>query len=258
MKILLQVSKNVLLYSYQTPTGEKGKNMSINRILLTESAKELFNLYLDEDSVDTLEAYYDAVVEANKEFNLTSITAKDEFVVKHLVDSLAGVPFIPENATLIDVGSGGGFPSFPIASVRRDVSVTALDSTAKKMNFVSSTARFLGVKNLKTVSGRAEEMKDLFGTFDTVCARAVSALPILLEICSPLIKVGGIMIAYKTDETELEISQNALKILNMTHKKSFSFNLPNGDRRCILVFEKTAPTPKQYPRQYGQIKKRPL
>ena len=232
--------------------------MSINRILLTESVKSLFNLTLDEDKVDTLEAYYDAVVEANKEFNLTAITGKDEFVVKHLIDSIAGVPFIPENAKLIDVGSGGGFPSFPIASVRSDVQVTALDSTAKKMNFVSSTARFLGVKNLKTVSGRAEEMKELFGTFDMVTARAVSALPILLEICSPLIKVGGLMMAYKTDESELELSQSALKALNMTHKNTFSFNLPNGDRRCILLFEKTASTPKQYPRQYGQIKKRPL
>ena len=232
--------------------------MSINRLLLTESAKSLFDLTLDEDCVDTLEAYYDAVIEANKEFNLTAITSKDEFVVKHLVDSLAGVPFIPENAKLIDVGSGGGFPSFPIASARRDVDVTALDSTAKKMNFVGGTARFLGVKNLKTVSGRAEEMKELFGTFDMVTARAVSALPILLEICSPLIKTGGLMMAYKTDESELEISQSALKILNMTHKNTFSFNLPNGDRRSILVFEKTAPTPKQYPRQYGQIKKRPL
>ena len=232
--------------------------MSINRILLTESVKSLFNLTLDEDKVDTLEAYYDAVVEANKEFNLTAITGKDEFVVKHLIDSIAGVPFIPENTKLIDVGSGGGFPSFPIASVRSDVEVTALDSTAKKMNFVSSTARFLGVKNLKAVSGRAEEMKDLFGTFDMVTARAVSALPILLEICSPLIKVGGLMMAYKTDESELELSQSALKALNMTHKNTFSFNLPNGDRRCILLFEKTASTPKQYPRQYGQIKKRPL
>ena len=232
--------------------------MSINRILLTESVKSLFDLTLDEDKVDTLEAYYDAVVEANKEFNLTAITGKDEFVVKHLIDSIAGVPFIPENAKLIDVGSGGGFPSFPIASVRSDVEVTALDSTAKKMNFVSSTARFLGVKNLKTVSGRAEEMKELFGTFDMVTARAVSALPILLEICSPLIKAGGLMMAYKTDESELELSQSALKALNMTHKNTFSFNLPNGDRRCILLFEKTAPTPKQYPRQYGQIKKRPL
>ena len=232
--------------------------MSINRILLTESVKSLFNLTLDEDKVDTLEAYYDAVVEANKEFNLTAITGKDEFVVKHLIDSIAGVPFIPENTKLIDVGSGGGFPSFPIASVRSDVEVTALDSTAKKMNFVGGTARFLGVKNLKTVSGRAEEMKELFGTFDMVTARAVSALPILLEICSPLIKVGGLMMAYKTDESELELSQSALKTLNMTHKNTFSFNLPNGDRRCILLFEKTAPTPKQYPRQYGQIKKRPL
>ncbi len=232
--------------------------MSINRLLLAENTKELFDLTLTEDMVDTLEAYYDAVIEANKEFNLTSITLKDEFVIKHLIDSLAGVPFIPENAKLIDVGSGGGFPSFPIAAVRSDVMVTALDSTAKKMNFVGGTARFLGVKNLTTVSGRAEEMKDLFGTFDVVTARAVSALPILLEICSPLIKVGGIMLAYKTDESELETSQNALKVLNMTHKKSFSFNLPGGDRRSILIFEKTASTPKQYPRQYGQIKKKPL
>ena len=232
--------------------------MSINRILLTESVKNLFDLSLDEDSVDTLEAYYDAVVEANKEFNLTAITAKDEFVIKHLIDSLAGVPFIPENAKVIDVGSGGGFPSFPVASVRKDITMTALDSTAKKMNFVGSTAKFLGVKNLKTVVGRAEEMKDLFGAFDVVTARAVSALPILIEICSPLIKVGGKMIAYKTDESEVEISQNALKTLNLTLKNTFSFNLPNGDRRSILVFEKTAPTPKQYPRQYGQIKKRPL
>lgn len=232
--------------------------MSINRILLTESVKNLFDLSLDEDSVDTLEAYYDAVVEANKEFNLTAITAKDEFVIKHLIDSLAGVPFIPENAKVIDVGSGGGFPSFPVASVRKDIEMTALDSTAKKMNFVGATAKFLGVKNLKTVVGRAEEMKDLFGAFDVVTARAVSALPILIEICSPLIKVGGKMIAYKTDESEVEISQNALKTLNLTLKNTFSFNLPNGDKRSILVFEKTAPTPKQYPRQYGQIKKRPL
>jgi 16S rRNA (guanine527-N7)-methyltransferase len=232
--------------------------MSINRILLTESAQNLFNLSLDEDSVDTLEAYYDAVVEANKEFNLTAITGKDEFVVKHFIDSLAGVGFIPEGAKLIDVGSGGGFPSFPIAASRKDVEVTALDSTAKKMNFVGGTARFLGVKNLKTIVGRAEEMKDLFGTFDVVTARAVSALPILLEICSPLIKVGGLMIAYKTDESEIEMSQSAVKTLNMVLKNTFSFNLPNGDRRSILVFEKVAPTPKQYPRQYCQIKKRPL
>lgn len=235
--------------------------MSINRILLCESVENLFGhlgVKLTENSVDTLEAYYDAVIEANKEFNLTSITSKDEFVVKHLIDSIAGVGFIPENAKLIDVGSGGGFPSFPIAAVRDDVKVTALDSTAKKMNFVATTARYLGVKNLTTVSGRAEEMKNLFDTYDVVTARAVSALPILMEICSPLIKVGGLMLAYKTDETELELSKNALKTLNMSFKHSFSFNLPTGDRRSILVFEKTAPTPKGYPRQYGQIKKRPL
>lgn len=232
--------------------------MSINRDFLSSSVKTLFGLDLSEKCVDNLEAYYDAVIEANKEFNLTAITKKDEFTEKHLIDSLAGVSFIPENAKVVDVGAGGGFPSFPIASARPDVSVLALDSTVKKMNFVSSAAFAIGVKNLKTASGRAEESRALFSSFDVAVARAVSALPILLEICSPLVRVGGKVIAYKTDESELNGIENALKELNLKLVETFSFNLPSGDRRAILVFEKTAPTPSKYPRQYGAIKKKPL
>ncbi len=232
--------------------------MSINRDFLTAETKRLFGIDLSEKCVDNLEAYYDAVVEANKEFNLTSIIKKDEFTEKHLIDSLAGVKFIPENANVIDVGAGGGFPSFPIASSRPDVNVLALDSTAKKMNFVSSAAFTIGVKNLKTTAGRAEESRKLFSSFDIAVARAVSALPILLEICSPLVKVGGKVIAYKTDESELNGIETALTALNLKHVETFSFNLPSGDRRAILVFEKTAPTPEKYPRQYGAIKKKPL
>lgn len=232
--------------------------MSINRDFLTAETKKLFDIDLSDKCVDNLEAYYDAVIDANKEFNLTSIIKKDDFVEKHLIDSLAGVKFIPENAKVIDVGAGGGFPSFPIASARPDVSVLALDSTTKKMNFVSSASFAIGVKNLKTASGRAEESRNLFSSFDVAVARAVSALPILLEICSPLIKVGGRMIAYKTDESELNGIESALSVLNLKHIETFSFNLPSGDKRAILVFEKFAPTPDKYPRQYGIIKKKPL
>lgn len=205
-----------------------------------------------------LSAYYNMVVECNKAFNLTAILEEKDFAIKHFADSLAGVSLIPKNAKLLDIGSGAGFPSMPIAIAREDVKVVALDSTAKKMTFVANCARELGVNNLSTVSGRAEDQKNMFGSFDVVTARAVSALPILLELAMPMLKVGGIFIAYKTDESELETSQNALKVLNAKHTSTKSLVLDNGEKRALLCFEKTAPTPKQYPRVYGTIKKKPL
>ncbi len=213
---------------------------------------------LTQSQLDKFSQYFDAVVESNKQFNLTAILDENDFVVKHFVDSLAGVSEIPQNAKLIDIGSGAGFPSVPIAIAREDVSVTALDSTAKKMGFVLSTAKKLGIDNVSTIAGRAEEQSKLFGTFDVASARAVSALEILLELASPLLKVGGLFVAYKTDESEIATSQNAMKILSMKLKNTKKLKLPNGDSRAILVFEKTAPTPKGYPRQYGKIKKKPL
>ena len=210
------------------------------------------------EQAEVLCAYYEKVVECNKAFNLTAITEEKEFAVKHIIDSLAGVSEIPHGAKLCDIGSGGGFPSMPIAIAREDVSVTALDSTAKKMAFVAQSAKELGINNISTIAGRAEEQKAQFAKYDAVTARAVSALPILLELAMPFLKVGGKFIAYKTDESELETSQNAEKTLNAKHIETKSLTLANGEKRALLVFEKTAPTPKQYPRQYGVIKKKPL
>ncbi len=241
-----------------TSKTRRTKTMSINRLLLSEQSNALFGIQLDEDQLDAFEAYYDAVIDANKEFNLTAITLKDEFVEKHFIDSLAGVKFIPDGAKVLDIGAGAGFPSFPIAVARPDTKVTALDSTTKKMTFVKSTAKGIGIKNLDAISGRAEEENALFEQFDVVTARAVSALPILLEICTPLLKVGGLFVAYKTDETELDSAKNALKTLDCAIKEVFKFNLPSGDNRAILVIEKKSKTPEKYPRPYGQIKKKPL
>ena len=104
-----------------------------------------------------LAAYFDMVVEKNKAFNLTAITEEKDFAIKHIADSLAGISEIPQNSALLDIGAGAGFPSMPIAITRADVKVTALDSTAKKMNFISECARELKLTNVKTVAGRAKE-----------------------------------------------------------------------------------------------------
>lgn len=229
----------------------------MDKALILQSVSQL-GLTLDEEKINRLARYYDMVVESNKVFNLTAIVEENDFAIKHFEDSLAGVSLIPQNAKLLDIGSGAGFPSMPIAIAREDVSVVALDSTLKKMTFVGASAKTLGVKNLSAVSGRAEEQKSMFGTFDAVTARAVSALPILLELAMPMLKVGGIFIAYKTDESELEASKNALKVLGAKHVSTKSLTLQNGEKRALLVFEKIAKTPPQYPRVYGTIKKKPL
>lgn len=232
--------------------------MSINRFLLSSSVKELFDVVLSEDMLDAFEAYYDLVIDSNREFNLTAIVEKDDFVEKHFIDSLASLPYIKETANVLDVGSGAGFPAFPIAVARKDINVVALDSTSKKMRFVSDAALCLGVKNLSVEVGRAEEKRLFFEKFDVVCARAVSSLPILLEICSPLVCVGGCFIAYKTDLLEAEQAKTASSILNLSLEKCTSFTLPSGDRRCLLVYKKNKATPEKYPRIYSAIKKNPL
>lgn len=213
---------------------------------------------LDDRSTDALLCYKDLVIEENKKFNLTAITDEKEFCIKHLADSLLGISEIPSGAKLCDIGTGAGFPSMPIAIARKDVKVTALDSTAKKMNFISKSAQLLGVDNIMTIVGRAEEQKALFGTFDVVTARAVASLSVLLELSIPLLKVGGLFIAYKTDESELLLAGNALKTLKAEHIRTKSAALMGGDKRALLVFKKTGETPAQYPRLFGAIKKKPL
>ncbi len=229
----------------------------MDRDYLIKCASEI-DVSLTDWQVDAFSRYFDMVVDKNKIFNLTAITEDHDFIIKHIIDSIAGISEIPNGAKLIDIGAGAGFPSMPIAIMRKDVKVLSLDSTAKKMTFLKECATSIGIDNLETIAGRAEEMASLFNTFDVVTARAVSSLPILLELAMPMLKVGGVFIAYKTDESELNDAKNALKILNAQHISTKSLSLPNGDRRAILSIKKVSKTPPQYPRQYGTIKKKPL
>lgn len=252
------ISINASLAIYEKTCYNNKKECHMQDVSYLISCAQEMGINLTQNQAEKFSEFFDRVVSCNKKFNLTAITDEKDFVVKHIIDSIAGISEIPNGASICDIGAGAGFPSMPIAITRQDVSVVAMDSTEKKMDFLRLCAEQLNVNNLQTVAGRAEEQKDLFSKFDVVTARAVSSLQILLELAMPLLKKGGLFIAYKTDESELPLCENAMKVLNAKHKKTKSFVLPNGDRRAILVFEKTAPTPKQYPRQYGAIKKKPL
>ena len=214
-------------------------------------------IVLDSIQIEKLAQFEEKVIETNEKFNLTNITTEPDFTIKHIIDSLVGIPYIPEGAKLLDIGTGAGFPSMPIAISRPDLKVEAIDSTEKKIGFVNQSAKELGVSNIKAMSIRAEEMpKDK--KYDCIVARAVAALPILLELAMPIINVGGLFIAYKATEDELKDSANALKVLNSKVEKTVSLTLPNGDNRCLIIIKKLGETPSKYPRNYSQIKKKPL
>ncbi len=228
-----------------------------NKNLLVDGLK-YFNISNKSYKIEKLEKFYDFVCESNKKFNLTAITNEIDFINKHFIDSASVIPFFDNGCKICDIGAGAGFPSMPIAILREDVEITAFDSTAKKMVFLDDCAKKLDVINLKTVSGRIEEIKKFKNSFDFGVARAVSSLPILLELCADKLKVGGKFIAFKTDESELKNIESCLEKLNFSFFDSVCFNLPNGDNRAFLIFEKLAETPSCYPRQYGIIKKKPL
>lgn len=231
--------------------------MATDKKLLTDYLASL-NVKISDKTADCLASFSEKVLNANRQFNLTAITEEPDFTEKHLIDSLAAADMIPFGASICDIGAGAGFPSVPLAAARHDITVTALDSTAKKTSFLKRAAEELGLVNLRVRNARAEDCADLRETFDCACARAVAVLPILLELAFPLLKTGGLFFAYKTDKSEMLQAARALNVLNGDLTAEKHFTLPSGDSRCIMVFRKTKPTPDEYPRPYAAIKKSPL
>ena len=206
----------------------------------------------------TFATYCEFLLAENEKYNLTAITEPSAVWQKHFADSLLGCPFVPQNATLCDVGSGAGFPALPLKIVRQDISVTLVDSLEKRVNFQKMLCEKLNV-TAEAVHSRAEDFAKLNSErFDVATARAVAPLPILLEYTAQIVKLGGLVVAYKTDCSELDTAQNACKVLGLTFKTSKNFVLPDGSNRAILVFEKTAHTPPKYPRGQNKPRKQPL
>lgn len=226
--------------------------------MIKQYIKEQTGIELTDIMEGQLQTYCDYLREENEKYNLTAITEPAEVYVKHFADSILGSVAIPLNATLCDVGSGAGFPSLPLKIARPDIAVTLVDSLEKRINFTKALCNKLNI-SADFCHSRAEDFAKSHGEqFDVATARAVAALPILLEYVAQIVKIDGIVLAYKTDESELEAANNACKILGLKFEKSFKFILPDGSNRCLLIFRKVAPTPAKYPRGQNKPRKQPL
>ena len=210
------------------------------------------------------------LVRENEKYNLTAITSFEEIALLHFADSLSLSAFLPAGASLLDVGSGAGFPSLPLAAARPDLKITALDSTGKKTEWIAAEAGRLGLSNVTAVCGRAEEVlapgNPLRESFDFVTARAVARLGVLCELCSAGVRQGGSFIAMKGSSAAGEtagMTKAKLATLSLSAPKTESFDLvrpETGERygRTLLIFGKTGPLPPKYPRSFAKIKKSPL
>ena len=219
---------------------------------------------VSDSQYDRLKKYSELLVEWNEKINLTAITDPEGISLKHFYDSV--YPFtmvdLPENATLIDVGTGAGFPSCPLKIFRDDINLTLLDSLNKRIKFLQTVSDEIGL-SAQCVHGRAEEMgknSDFREQYDVACARAVANLTELCEYCMPFVKVNGIFVALKGSNglEELKSAENAIKILGGKVEKALEYTLPNGDGRVLIVIKKVSQTPSKYPRNKGQMKKRSL
>lgn len=219
---------------------------------------------------ETAESFFrltERMLEVNAHMNLTAITDMDEIILKHYADSLTAAKYLKPGASIIDIGCGAGFPSLPLAIARPDLQITALDSTAKRINYIRETAEMLELPNITCIAARAEELAvdpAYREQFDISCARAVARLNVLCELCIPYVKPGGKFIAMKANAAE-EVEEAAAAIPKLGGKLNTAdtFQLISGDTsdagmRCIVVIEKISPTPKNYPRNHSQIKKKPL
>lgn len=212
---------------------------------------------------DKFTAFREMLVSYNEKCNLTTILDEKGVFYKHFLDSCAGESFFPKNAEIIEIGSGGGFPSIPLKIIRDDLKFTLIESTGKKCTFLKEVVDKLGLNCVQVLNIRAEEgahSQNLREKYDIACARAVARLNVLCEYCLPYVKVGGSFIAYKGEaDEEIKEAANAIKILGGEINNIIKFELPEGcGSRTLIEIKKIKHTPPKYPRGQGREKKNPL
>ena len=242
--------------SYDLSLFEKGLDQL--KIQLTQEQKEQFI------------KYYEYLIEKNKVMNLTAITDYEEVLLKHFLDSLSLVKvqdFIPEKLsgkTVIDIGTGAGFPGIPLKIAFPELGIVLLDSLNKRINFLDEVIEMLQLRKIEAVHGRAEDyarQKEFRENFDFCVSRAVANLSTLSEYCLPFVKQGGYFISYKSGKIEEELSnaENAVQVLGGNVKDVVKFSLMDTDMdRSFVVVEKKKTTPKRYPRKAGLPSKEPI
>ena len=219
---------------------------------------------LSEEKIKNFYNYMNLLLEWNEKINLTAITEPNEVILKHFVDSLTINKYIGDNARLIDVGTGAGFPGIPLAIVNEKIAITLLDSLNKRINFLNEVKAKINLKNVETIHSRVEDFgqdKNQREKYDVATSRAVAPLNILIEYLLPLVKVGGKCICMKGSnaEEEIENARNAIRILGGEIEKIEEIELPESDiKRTIIIIKKLKETPNKYPRKAGLPSKEPI
>lgn len=243
-------------------------NKSEFNSLLTKIFKQnSLSSYLNIEITDKLYALTERMLTENEKYNLTAITDIDKIILNHYADCIKLAPMIKSGASIIDVGCGAGFPTLPLAIVRPDIRITALDSTAKRINYVRESAEMLALTNVTAIAARAEDLAKLPAyreVFDYATARAVAEMRVLSELCLPFVRVGGSMIALKGKNAQFELS-DAKRAIAMLGGKSTSLTevtLISPDSEILthplITVAKGTKTPGAYPRPFAQISKKPL
>lgn len=227
---------------------------------------DFFSIHLSDRQVEQFLIYYEMLTERNQVMNLTAITEYNEVMKKHFVDSVSLVKAceLSNNISLIDVGTGAGFPGLALKIAFPELKVTLLDSLNKRILFLNDIIRELGLKGVDTVHGRAEDFAKpgkLREKYDLCVSRAVANLSTLSEYCLPFVKVGGVFVSYKSEKVseELSMADHSISILGGKLEKQVEFTLPDSDvYRNLIVIRKIKDTPGRYPRKAGLPSREPL
>lgn len=225
---------------------------------------KLLGIDIKEEQSEKFYEYMNLLIEWNNKINLTAITKPEEIIKKHFVDSAVISQYINNKDTIIDVGTGAGFPGIPLKILKNDIKITLLDSLNKRLVFLNEVISKLELKNVKIQHSRAEEAgsnKEYREKYDVAVSRAVAPLNILVEYLLPLIKIGGKAICMKGNsiEEEVQTARKAISTLGGKVEKIESFVLPNTDiNRSIVIIEKIKNTSSKYPRKAGIPSKNPI
>lgn len=232
---------------------------------LQRAASE-YGIELSDQKMEQFNRYFELLVEWNEKINLTAITEPKEVAIKHMIDSITAYDeaLFQEGTTVIDVGTGAGFPGLPLKIFCPEIKLTLMDSLNKRIKFLENVVEELGLTGVECVHARAEEgarNKKYRESFDIAVSRAVARLPILCEYCLPFVRKGGHFIALKGMQfhEEAEEAAKAIKVMGGSKTEIRPVKLPEiDDKRAVITITKTMPTPKAYPRKAGTPTKNPI
>ncbi len=230
---------------------------------LIEKAKKV-NIEIDDKKEEQFYNYMKLLLEWNEKINLTAITEQNDIILKHFIDSITINKYIEQSNSIIDIGTGAGFPGIPLKIMNQNKKITLVDSLNKRINFLNEVCKEISLENIQCIHARAEELAsdlEYRENYETVVSRAVARLNVLIEYMLPFVKKGGLCICMKGPniDRELEEAKNAIKVLGGKIKSVESFFLPDSDiERNVIIIEKVAETPKKYPRKAGLPSKQPI